>query len=211
MPEPVFPSLPGQGWSVFKKPIFATRKQSGTSGRELRLADQVYPIWEFTLTFNFLRDKWDIRAGVGIGFGGAGSYDELRTLMGFFLARQGSYQPFLFDDPTDNSLTGQLLGAGDGSNAAFQLYRTMGAFVEPITAPHTVSAVYVDGVDPGGWSVDDATGIVTMASPPAAAGVVTADFSYYFRCRFSDDEAEFENFMYQLWSVKTLKFRSILL
>src|SRR5579871_1488404 len=115
----IFPSLPGLAWSVRKSPHFATRVQRSVSGRTLRLLDQPAPVWNFTLTWDFLRDSHDVRGGPGPGTG----YDELRTLMGFFLAQQGRFQPFLFDDPSDDSVTGQAIGTGDGSTRAFQLVR----------------------------------------------------------------------------------------
>ena len=57
----IFPALPGLGWSVTKAPRFATRIQKAISGRELRVLDQPYPIWTWTLTYALLRDKWDTR------------------------------------------------------------------------------------------------------------------------------------------------------
>src|SRR5438876_9680487 len=98
----IFPNLPGLGWSVTKAPRFATRVQRAVSGRELRVLDQPYPIWTWTLTYPVLRDKSDTRGPAGPAGLGAG-YDELRTIAGFFLQQQGSFQPFLFDDPTDNN------------------------------------------------------------------------------------------------------------
>ena len=59
-----------------------------------------------------------------------------------------------------------------------------------------------------GADVTGATGGVGMTG---AAGVsVTADFTYYFRCRFLDDAAEFDNFMHDLWQLKQLQFVSVL-
>ena len=89
----------------------------------------------------------------------------------------------------------------------------MGGFAEPITAPNTVSAVYFDGLlqSPAGYSVDAATGLVTFTTPPPSGQAVTADFTYWFRVRFSDDTAEFENFMLQLWQARQIKLQSVLL
>jgi uncharacterized protein (TIGR02217 family) len=204
----IFPSLPGLGWSVTKTPRFATRIQRAVNGRELRILDQPYPIWTWTLTYALLRDKWDARGATGPGAG----YDELRTLAGFFLQQQGALQPFLFDDPSDDGVAGQALGTGDASTAAFQLVRTMMGFAEPVTAPNAVAAIYLDGVrqDPAGYTVDAATGLVTFLTPPPAGQTVTADFTYWFRVRFADDTAEFENFMYQLWQLKQVKLQSVL-
>lgn len=209
MTEAVFPTLPGLAWSVFKKPSFAVRKQTAISGRELRLLDQTKPIWEWTLTYSFLRDRNDTRGAGGLGDG----YDELRTLCGFWLQRNGSFQSFLYDDPTDNSVTNQLLGVGTGSATVFQLLRSFGGFTEDITAPNVVAAIRDNGltVAPANYTVNTATGLVTFTAAPLAGHVIAADFTYRHRVRFSEDEAEFENFMFQLWSMRQLKFRSDLL
>lgn len=206
----IFPALPGLGWSVVKAPRFATRTQHAVSGRELRLLDQAHPIWTWTLTYTLLRDPNDTRGGGGPGTG----HDELRTLMGFWLSRQGSFAPFLFDDPTDWIVADQPIGTGDGSTAAFQLGRTLGGygFFEPIVAPRTVITVRKNGVTvpAGGYTVDFDTGILTFGAPPAPGQAIAVDFSYWFRVRFADDTAEFENFMYQLWQLKQVKLQSVL-
>jgi uncharacterized protein (TIGR02217 family) len=204
----IFPSLPGLAWSVTKAPRFATRIQRAVSGRELRILDQPYPIWTWTLAYSLLRDKWDARGSGGLGAG----YDELRTIAGFFLQQQGAFQPFLFDDPTDGTVTGQAIGTGNSSTSVFQLVRSMGGCAEPMAAPNTVSAVYFNGLlqSPAGYAVDTDTGLVTFTAPPPAGQSITADFTYRFRVRFADDTAEFENFMYQLWQLKQIKLQSAL-
>ena len=370
-----FPSqtdLPGLAWSVMKAPRFATRTQKAVSGRQLRIVDQIYPIWTFTLKFDFLRDGYDFRTAGNPSYRGI-NRAEMRTLAGFLLQMQGASGPFLFDDPTDDSVVGQVIAAsptyaasaaihtipftpvftngsavigypsntltagrivtfsntggalptpllstglyfvlvtglsgsqfevgltaggspitmtsaGSGTQAAVryyggtgyangdivypvggtytsqaafvvgvvdgtvtsltlqsggaysvvpgttglatttsgsgtalqidvswetnaQLVRTFGGFVEPITAPNVVSNIYFNGTPQSGWSVDPDTGIVTLTTPPGSQ-TVTADFSYYFRCHFTDDTSEFENFMSQIWSAKEIKFESILL
>ena len=205
----IFPALPGLGWSVTKAPRFANRVQRAISGRELRVLDQPYPIWTWTLTYALLRDKWDTRGAGGLG----ASYDELRTLAGFFLQQQGTLTPFLFDDPSDDAVSGQAIGTGDASTGVFQLARSMAGFAEPITAPNAVTAIYFDGVvqSPSSYTVDSDTGLVNFVTPPPAGQALTADFTYRFRVRFADDTAEFENFMYQLWQLKQVKLQSVLL
>lgn len=212
----LFPSLPGLGFSVHKEPQFSTRIQRAVSGRELRVVDQPNPIWIFTLVFNFLRDQWYVRQAGGLGVG----YDELETLMGFFLGQQGSFTAFYFNDPTDNSRLAEPIATGDGSTVAFQLVRRMPAgaaaglgFTEPIIAPNTISAVYLNGVsqpNPGAWT-SGSTGLITFTSAPGNGVAITADFTYYFLVRFHDDNADFENFLFQLWTLKQLKLQSVLL
>jgi uncharacterized protein (TIGR02217 family) len=201
----IFPALPGLAWSVTKAPIFQTRIQRAASGRELRALDYPFPLWQFTLVFAFLRDNPN--AG----------FDELRTLMGFYLSCQGAFGSFLFQDPSDYQVTGQYIAEGDSSTSVFQLQRTMGTslpsggFAEPTVAPNTVDAIYFDGItqDAAGYSVDPSTGLVTFATPPGTGLVITADFSYWFRCRFVDDSYDFENFMYRLWQLKKLTLISV--
>ncbi len=202
----IFPSLPGLGWSVTKTPIFQTRIQRAVSGRELRALDYLNPLWQFTLVFTFLRDQPEV------------GFDELRTLLGFYLSCRGAYQSFLFRDPSDFRVSGQYLGTGDSSTSLFQLQRTIGAqlpnqgFAEPIAAPNTVEAIYLDGIiqAPALYRVDPNSGLVSFDTPPSTGVTITADFSYWFRCRFVDDRYDFENFMYRLWQLKKLSFISVL-
>ena len=186
-------------WTVAKAPIFQTRVQRAVSGRELRALDYPYPLWQFFLGYEFLRDN--IAAG----------YSELRALMGFYLSCQGAFGTFLYDDPTDANVTGQPIAVADGSTAVLQLVRSIAGFVEPMTAPDAVSAVYLNGIvaNPATYGVDPATGLMTFTAPPTAGVAITADFSYRFRCRFVDDSYGFENFMFNLWRLKKLTFISV--
>ena len=201
----IFPALPGLAWSVTKSPTFQTRIQRAVSGRELRALDYPYPLWQFTLVFDFLRDN------------PAAGFDELRTLMGFFMLCQCAFGTFLFQDPSDDRVSGQQIGTGDTLRTVFQLQRTMGetlpggGFLEPILAPKVVSTVYFNGIiqDPAGYSVDSMTGLVTFNTAPGSGLIITADYSYYFRCRFVDDSYAFENFMFRLWQLKKLTFISV--
>lgn len=210
---PVFPSFPGMGWPT-KTPKFSTRTQKAVSGRQLRIVDQAYPIWQFNVPFEFLRDGNDVRAASGLGTG----FNELRQLAGFFLAAYGAQGVFAFEDPSDktvvglSSATGVCL-AGDGVRTQFQLYRQLlagaGQLSEPIIAPNAVTHAYVNGVDPGSWSVSS-VGILTFSSAPAGGAVVSWSGTFYFPCHFTDDSIDLENFMFQLAALKALKFESVL-
>jgi uncharacterized protein (TIGR02217 family) len=201
----IFPTLPGLAWSVTKTPTFQTRVQRAASGRELRALDYPYPLWQFALVYDFLRD--DPTAG----------YDELRTLVGFFMLCQGAFRTFLFEDPSDSQVTGQPIGIGNASTTVFQLQRAMGAnlpgggFFEPVVAPNLVSAIYLDGItqSPASYNVDPDSGLVTFGAAPGSGLIISADFTYYFRCRFIDDRYDFENFMYRLWQLKKMTFISV--
>jgi len=74
-----------------------------------------------------------------------------------------------------------------------------------------VRAIYFNGLtqNPSTYDVDPSTGRVTFSIAPGSGLIITADFSYYFRCRFIDDKYDFENFMYQLWQLNKLTFISV--
>jgi uncharacterized protein (TIGR02217 family) len=201
----IFPTLPGLAWSVTKTPTFQTRIQRAASGRELRALDYPHPLWQFAVAYEFLRDNPTV------------GYDELRTLIGFFMLCQGAYGTFLFEDPTDCQVVGQQIGVGNASTTVFQLQRAMGTnlpgggFFEPIVAPKVVRAVYLNGItqDPATYSIDFDSGLLSFSTAPGSELIITADFSYYFRCRFTDDKYDFENFMHRLWQLKKLTFISV--
>ena len=196
MSNAVFPILPGLAWDVVKRPTFSSIVQRAASGREVRAALWSYPIWVWKLTYDLLRDD---------------ATNELRTLMGFFLARQGSFDSFLYSDPSDNSVTAQSIGAGTGALKTFQLVRALGGFVEPVFDVNGTPTIKVNGVTqttPAQYSINS-TGLVTFVTAPASGATITADFSYYFRCRFKEDMAEFTNFASKLWAARTIEFTSV--
>jgi len=55
-------------------------------------------------------------------------------------------------------------------------------------------------------------GLLTFAIAPASGTSITVTFTYYYRCHFMDDELnDLEEFLWQLWECKALKFRSLIL
>lgn len=198
---PLFPALPGQGWSVHKKPTFATIVASHVSGREVRDALYVNPIWQFELTFDALASDAASYPGLGA--------QSLQALMGLFLQCQGQWGTFLYVDPTDNSVSGQALATGDGATTSFTLARSLGGFLEPVGWATSVSQVSVGGAaQSSGWSLAAPNSLV-FATPPASGAAIAASFAYAFLCRFDEDAAEFEQAMQNLWRLDSLKFRSV--
>lgn len=209
-PYEIYPNLPGLSYSVTKEPSFKTQIQKAVSGRELRLTYQPIPRWLFTLKYEFLRDGNG--QGLSSSYPGVG-FTELKQLLGFFLYAQGSLTAFAFDDPTDDNVTRQQIGVGNGITTIFQLVRTLGKFTEPILAPNVVENVYINQVvqPSNGYSVNFFNGLVTFVSAPATGLPIEVDFTYYFLCRFEEDSLSFENFMQSLWSQDGVKLRSVLL
>ncbi len=202
MSNNVFPTLPGLAWSVTKSPMWKTRIQTTVRGRELRIRDQIYPRWKFQQIYSFLSGT--VRCTPG--------YTEIQIMMDFFQGAQGSWDNWLFLDPSDNFAANQTIGVGNGSQLSFQLVRSFaGSFAEPIIAP-TSWVIRLDGAVQGsGFSVNTANGVLTFSSPPASGVVITADIHYYFRCRFTTDTLDFEEFAKAWWELKRIEFESVLL
>lgn len=131
MSQAVYPTLPGLEFNCTRTPKWSTTRKTAVSLREYRSANASYPVYHYKLSYEFLRNT--------------ASFPELATLAGFFNARNGSFDSFLFTDPDDNTANLQLIGTGDGANKLFQLVRTFGAYVEPVFDPNSAPLIYVGG------------------------------------------------------------------
>ena len=197
---PSFPVLPGQAWSVHKRPTFATRVAPHVSGREVRRANYAAALYEFEVSFDGLASS---------GFAGLGA-SSLQALMGFYLACQGQLGTFLYADPSDDAVAGQPIGVGDGTTTTFTFARSLGGATEPVGWVTGLGNVYLGGVA----QASSATAVaqpntLVFATAPAAGIAITADFTYAFVCRFLDDSQDFENVASGLWQLGSLKFRSV--
>ena len=196
MSNQVFPSLAGQSWPFVKGPTFSTKIQTAVSGKEYRAAFMQYPLTTFTLYYDLLRD--------------AATFQELQQVMGFFNARQGSFDNFLFNDPSDNSVVAQNFGTGDAVTANFQLQRTYGNgsanAVDLVMNPNVITAVFDGahncplGAGAGNYTVSSA-GVVTFGTVPGGGNALTWTGTYYYRCRFLIDTIDFGEFMNGLWDL----------
>lgn len=189
MSNAVFPVLPGLAWNVVRSPGFNTKTFRSVNGKEVRAAFMGYPLWSFTQTFDVLRK------GRGLA--------ELEQLAGFFMARQGSFDSFLFNDPDFNSVTDQEFGVGDGVTTQFQLVRVIGGFVEPVQNVNVLAGIKDAGVATAAYTVS--SGLVTFTTAPLAGHSLTWSGTYYTRCRFLQDMADFNQFMHGLYELKSLK------
>lgn len=188
MSNAIYPTLPGQTWPRGKTTRTSTMVKRA-SGRRFALSQQLYPTYLYRIPYSFLRPV------------------DLATLGGFFRARSGRLDDFLFQDRDDDSVTAQVIGVGNGTNAAFQLMRTAGGVIEPVYAVNGTPSVYVNGVLTTAYTLS-ANGLVTFTTPPPAGHVVTWTGLYYWRVAFTKDEQDFEEFMRQLYSAKVVEFES---
>ena len=197
----IFPTLPGQGITVKKTPRFDTRVATHASGREGRARSYLNPLWDFELVFDALASDDTTYPNLG--------EETLQTLAAFFMAQQGKAQPFLYLDPIDSVATGRQIGVGDGTTKTFTLTHSIGQWWSaPVECVISVTAVYYNGVrQTAGWSYPTASS-VEMPTAPAAHVVVTADYTYAYQVRFSEDVIDLEEFMSLLHACRTVKFQS---
>ena len=201
---PSFPVLPGQAWSVHKRPTFATRVAPHVSGREVRRANYAAALYEFEVSFDGLASS-----SLAGGLSGLGA-SSLQTLMGFYLACQGQLGTFLYADPSDGAVAAQPIGVGDGATTSFTMVRSLGAASEPVGWVTGVGTVTLGGVAQAASATTLAQpNILVFATAPPAGAAIVADFTYAFVCRFLDDSQDFEAIASGLWQLGGLKFRSV--
>jgi uncharacterized protein (TIGR02217 family) len=192
----VFPDLPGLTYPVKKSPTWKTDISETVSGLETRISYWSYPVWRYGISFSVLRDD---------------AMNELWTLIGFFNRHFGSWDSWLFRDPDDYMVVGEVMGVGTGTQTAYQLIRSKGGYTEPVYSPSTNVAIKVNNVavTQGVHYSLSPTGHVNFFSPPADNVLITWSGEFYWRCRFEDDSVDFEKFANRIWESQEVKFRSI--
>lgn len=143
------------------------------------------------------RRRYD--AGVGMR-----SLDDMAALIAFFEARGGQLHGFRWKDWADYSSAlpsravsagDQLIGTGDGRTVSFalsKLYRSGAAsyrrpILKPVAGTVKVAVGDVEQFETIDFSVDHATGIVTLKVAPMKDAPVTAGFEFDVPVRFDTD------------------------
>lgn len=112
---------------------------------------------------------------------------------------------------TTAALTGQT---------TFPLYRSSGVLgggtvttLEQIQNVTVLGGMYLNGtvVPANQYTTSNFPAQVTFDQPPATGSIVTWAGNYSYLCHFADDTADFEEFMYQLWEMNSLKLETVLL
>lgn len=198
MSDVLFPELPGLDWDLTKTPMFNTKIMQSVNGRELRASYQAVPKYQISMSFAFLRESKGRK--------------ELQQLEGFFLERRGSFDSFLFKMPEDNEF--QCTFIGDGVQTSFQLYKQINTTQIPLQHTQAEQSedplMWSENASKPMWSDPESqmwllqfgittNGLLQMPIPLAAGESITISGTYYYRCRFADDEQQYTNFMSKLW------------
>jgi uncharacterized protein (TIGR02217 family) len=203
MSSTVFPTLLGISYPYVRTPRWRTGKQEALSGKESVISYRQWPLPRWELNYEFLRDDITV--------------SDLKAIVGLFNACKGSFDTFLYFDPDFNAATTENFGTGDGTTTQFQLtvtYKNAGGPGAPERvqnlngAPQIFKAGVLQTVTTN-YTIGP-TGIVTFVSAPAAAAALTWTGSFFYRCRFNEDEILTSKFMSKWWELP-LSFRAIAL
>ena len=204
MSDVLFPELPGLEWELSKTPIFNTKIMTSVNGRELRASYQAIPKYEISLSFGFLRESK--------------GRNELQQLESFFFERRGAFDSFLFKMPEEHEF--KCTFTGDGETTNFQLHKQM--YTSQIPLAHTQEfesedpLMWADDLDQPMWSDLDAQmwetqyeitkdGMLILPVPLAEGDTLQVIGTFYYRCRFADDEQQYTNFMSNLWKANKIE------
>lgn len=190
MSNAIFPALPGLAWDTQVAPQFNTKIHRAVSGFEVRAAYMAYPLWKFLLKYELLRDN--------------AANNEVKILLGFFNTRLGSFDSFLYTNPSDSAVIAQSFGTGNGVTLSFQLLRSYGGYIEPVQNLNGAPSIYVNGVLTA--CTISGTGSVLFSAPPANGAALTWSGSFYYRCRFLADMIDLNQFMKNLYNLSKLEF-----
>ena len=196
-------SPPNVGYPVKRERLNQTIVKAAPSGQRWRSPVRSYPTLRWTLPFEALTTL--------------GSYQGLSAqtqqyLEGFFVDQIGPFNEWLFQDvyTPDYQLSAAQIGLGDGVSTNFTVCRAWRNTHEPVGYVRSadVSSVTVAGASTGAWSITSPN-ILTLSTAPAIGASVAISCSYFWRCTFTEDVAEFEEFMQQLFETRALRFESL--
>jgi hypothetical protein len=184
----VYPTaIRGLSYKVVKTPEFSNVIQAAPDPlMETRIAQAVNPRWHWQLMYDFLANDL---SNTNL------TYSELATLMGFLLARQASYDSFLFDDPEDDAVTNQPLqlvtdttnpvsaatvgSGGSGFNVGDQLAVTGGGGTGAVLSVASVSSGAITGFNivAGGAGYATTSGAALAVLTGSGSGSPTANIT----------------------------------
>jgi len=219
MTLPIYPDkslLPGLTYQSTWSPAFFNLPTATTaSGADIDMAIAQYPLHDFDLTYQFLRD------GIGHSVWRNGEGLEFRTMMGFLLQAGGTVGRFLYKNPDDHRVWQNVIGTGDGTTTVFTLTRTFGAngysATEPVGQVNLGEGfnVYLNGapipVNPTLYTVDathPVANTITFTSAPANGYSIAVDMAYFYYCKLAANNNTVKKFMDRLWAMDKVSLHS---
>ncbi len=207
MSDLIFPLLSGVGWGTKLTPHHFFGKQVARSGRSVRAQFASQPVVKFSISYS---DQGFLSEDAGNpSDDGSAVYSDFETMLGFFNYHGGGFQSFLFQgvncrERKQYTREGELQFKGDGATTIFQLVRNLGIWAQSMYSPQGAPTIYVAGAELDPVDVTAlGNGMFQLSAAPANGALVTADFTFAYRCVFDAEEIEFTNWSDGYWAVDT--------
>ncbi len=197
MSTAVFPKFAGLSAERGIATSFSTRVHRAVSGRRSAMGERLYPVWRFTLKYNFLR--------------AAPSVADVQALRAFFRARRGALDPFYFRDETNNAVAAQTVGLGAPGLVTFPLVYNEGGTIDRVGAVDTVTgAAPVALVNGTPVAATFARDTLTLTGGPVTTGATVAwTGNFFYHVAFVDDTLDLKRFMHQLFSADGVALETV--
>jgi hypothetical protein len=220
MSYPLITLPKGVTFKYTKTPKFNNIKQTPQSGRHPAAATlQQGTLFDFDINWNYLKNN------------GVTTSNDQQYLQEFYEAIGGGFQFFSFDPSQYNlenltvthdftQLKNGFFGTGNGVQTVFPLWRSTSALgggnvnlLERIQNVTSMAGIYVNGtlISSGLYTLANFPATVTFTTAPAVNATLAWAGSYNYLCQFAEDTQDFDEFMFQLWSLKSLKLESVAL
>ena len=206
----------GLSWQYTKTPKFNNIVQTPQSGRHPAVATlQQGTLFDFDLSFSYLKQN------------GVTTSNDVQYIQEFYEAMGGGFGLFVFNPATNNlenttvtndytQLQNGYFGQGDGSTTTFPLWRSTNVFgngqvnlLERIQVVTAITGVYINGVATSAYSISQCPATITFTTAPTSGANLAWGGNYAYLCQFAEDTLDIEEFMYQLWELKSLKLESV--
>jgi hypothetical protein len=215
---PILTLPKGLGWNFKTSQLFTTTRQKPQSGRGPVAATlQQGVLYEFELVCNYLK------------VAGVTTANDFAYLKNFYEAMRGAWGRFVFD-PSQANLSNLTLsadytqlengfsGIGDGVTTVFPLWRSTSALgggnvtlLERIQNVSTLIGVYVNNVlqSSGAYTLTNFPASITFTTAPATGYPVCWSGNYNYLCSFAEDTNDLNEFMWQLYELKSLRLETV--
>jgi len=215
---PILTLPKGLGWNFKTSQLFTTTRQKPQSGRGPVAATlQQGVLYEFELVWNYLK------------VAGVTTANDFSYLKNFYEAMRGAWGRFVFD-PSQANLSNLTLsadytqlengfsGIGDGVTTVFPLWRSTSALgggnvtlLERIQNVSTLIGVYVNNVlqSSGAYTLTNFPASITFTTAPATGYPVCWSGNYNYLCSFAEDTNDLNEFMWQLYELKSLRLETV--
>jgi hypothetical protein len=218
MSYPLLTLPKGVTWNYKRSPKFNNIVQQPQSGRHpASWSLQFGTLFEFELTWNYLKQN------------GVTTTNDIQYLQEFYEAMGGGLNWFVFD-PSQNlfenlSVTNNLTQLQNGFSGqavsgqlSYPLWRSTTAtngstltLLERIQNVSLFDGLYLNGalVPSSSYSLTMFPATVTFNAQPTVGSNIAWQGNYNYLVRFAEDTIDFNEFMFQLWDLKSLKMESI--